>query len=66
MFSANALSRASYARFQALGFPTIKNKEDKEATMIDVNRMRLLNSENEMKDPLNCNEIHFHFLAFLK
>jgi hypothetical protein len=64
--SAHSLSRAAYARLQGQGFPTIKTVNDKEAEMIDVRQPRFLDIQTEMSDPMNCNQINLHFLAYFK
>ena len=65
-FSAQSLSRAGYARLQGKEFPTIKDTNNKEAEIMDIRQPRFLNMDTEMTDPLNCNQINFHFLAYFK
>lgn len=64
--SAHSLSRAAFARLQGKDFPKIKSVTDKEAEMIDIRQPRYLNMDTELADPLNSNQINFHFLAYFK
>ncbi|CAF0912061.1 unnamed protein product [Rotaria sp. Silwood1] len=66
MTFAHTLSRAAYSRLQGEGFPTIKTVNDKEAEIIDIRQTRFLDIQTETADPLNCNQINLHFLAYFK
>ncbi|CAF4479437.1 unnamed protein product, partial [Rotaria sp. Silwood2] len=66
MTFAHTLSRAAYSRLQGQGFPTIKTVNDKEAEIIDIRQARFLDIQTEMADPMNCNQINLHFLAYFK
>ncbi|CAF4291973.1 unnamed protein product, partial [Didymodactylos carnosus] len=47
-------------------FPLITNVNGKQAEMIDIRQSRLMNIQTETNDPMNCNEIHLYFLAYLR
>ncbi|CAF0829530.1 unnamed protein product, partial [Didymodactylos carnosus] len=61
---AHSLSRATYAKLQGEKFPMITYINGKPAETIDIRQPKFMNIQTETSDPMNCNEIHLHFLAY--
>lgn len=58
-----ALSRAGYAQLNSTVFPTILDRHGKSPEMIEFRENMQVNLDNELSDPLKCNEIVIELLA---
>ena len=62
--SGRTISRAAYAKLQNVKFPSIKDRFNNNAEVIDEMSFIAFDLSKEESDPLVCNEIYFQFLAF--
>lgn len=58
------MSRAAYAKLQSANFPSILDRNDRIAEVIDINSHLQFDLQKEESDILACNQIIFQFLAF--